>query len=146
MPAFSSSLMTVVDDNDDDSMLGELGEIPAAPAGLWECLQKVADPRKRRGVRHPITGIIALALAATLAGAQSFEAIGERVADAGDTAHPKTPAQTPRHPTLPGPCTLLGRTPYRIQIRKREAWSVAKMRPSRVDAEGRDLQAQHWAC
>lgn len=83
MPVSSSSLMTVVDDG--DPVLGELAQVPAAPAGLWECLQKVADPRKRRGVRHPITGIVALALAATLAGAQSFVAIGEWVADGGDT-------------------------------------------------------------
>ena len=83
MPASSSSLMTVVDD--DDPVLGEWGEVPGAPAGLWECLQKLADPRKPRGVRHPIAGIVALALAATLAGAQSFVAIDEWVADVGDT-------------------------------------------------------------
>jgi len=44
----------------------------------------VTDPRKRRGVRHSITAIVAVALAATLAGAQSFVTIGEWVADAGD--------------------------------------------------------------
>jgi predicted transposase YbfD/YdcC len=82
MPVSSSSFMTVVDDS--DPVLGELSEVPAAPEGLWACLQQVVDPRKRRGVRHPITGIVALVLAATLAGAQSFVAIGEWVADAGD--------------------------------------------------------------
>jgi hypothetical protein len=75
MPVSSSSLMTVIDGS--DPVLGELAEVPAAPAGLWECVQQVADPRKRRGVRHLIAGIVALALAATLAGAQSFVAIGE---------------------------------------------------------------------
>jgi len=82
MPVPSSSLTTIVDDS--DPVLGELAEVPAAPAGLLECLAKVSDPRKRRGVRHSITAIVALALAATLAGAQSFVAIGEWVADAGD--------------------------------------------------------------
>jgi len=53
-------------------VLGELAEVPAAPAGLLECLAKVTDPRKRRGVRHSITAVVALALAATLAGAQSL--------------------------------------------------------------------------
>lgn len=56
--------------------------LPHRP-GLWQCLQKVTDPRKRRGVRHPITGVLALALAATLAGAQSFLGIAEWAADAG---------------------------------------------------------------
>ncbi len=83
MPVSSSSLMTVIDDS--DPVLGKLAEVPAAPAGLWECVQQVADPRRRRGVRHPIAGIVALALAATLAGAQSFVAIGEWAADAGGT-------------------------------------------------------------
>jgi len=82
MPVPSFSLTTIVDDS--DSVLGELAEVPAAPAGLLECLAKVTGPRKRRGVRHSITAIVALALAATLAGAQSFVAIGEWVADAGD--------------------------------------------------------------
>lgn len=87
MPVSSSSLMTVIDGS--DPVLVELAEVPAAPAGLWECVQQVADPRKRRGVRHLIAGIVALALAlalaATLAGAQSFVAIGEWATDAGGT-------------------------------------------------------------
>jgi len=82
MPASSSSPTAVLVD-DSDPELGELGQVPAAPPGLWQCLAKVTDPRKRRGVRHPITGVLALALAATLAGAQSFLGIAEWAADAG---------------------------------------------------------------
>jgi len=82
MPALSSSPTAVLVD-DSDPELGELAAVPAAPPGLWECLQKVTDPRKRRGVRHPITGVLAMALAATLAGAQSFLGIAEWAADAG---------------------------------------------------------------
>ncbi|RSM45520.1 ISAs1 family transposase [Amycolatopsis balhimycina DSM 5908] len=40
------------------------------------------DPRDRRGVRHSIGSILALAAAAVVAGAQSFTAIGEWAADA----------------------------------------------------------------
>jgi len=82
MPASSSSPTAVLVD-DSDPVLGELGQVPAAPPGLLQCLQKVRDPRKRRGVRHPITGVLAVALAATLAGAQSFLGIAEWAADAG---------------------------------------------------------------
>jgi len=82
MPASSSSPTTVLVD-DSDPVLGELAAVPAAPPGLLQCLQKVTDPRKRRGVRHPITGVIAVALAATLAGAQSFLGIAEWATDAG---------------------------------------------------------------
>jgi len=82
MPTSSSSPTAVLVD-DSDLELGEWGQVPAAPPGLWECWEKVADPRKRRGVRHPITGVLAEALAATLAGAQSFLGIAEWAADAG---------------------------------------------------------------
>jgi len=82
MPASSSSPTTVLV-NDSDPVLGELAAVPAAPPGLLQCLQKVTDPRKRRGVRHPITGVVAVALAATMAGAQSFLGIAEWAADAG---------------------------------------------------------------
>lgn len=45
-------------------------------------LGTVADPRQRRGVRHQLTSLLAVAAAAVLAGARSFAAIGEWAADA----------------------------------------------------------------
>jgi predicted transposase YbfD/YdcC len=46
----------------------------------------VADPRKRRGVRHRLVSLLAVAAAAVLAGARSFTAIGEWAADASQEA------------------------------------------------------------
>jgi hypothetical protein len=45
-------------------------------------LERVADPRQRRGVRHRVPAVLGIAVAATLAGARSFTAIGEWAADA----------------------------------------------------------------
>src|SRR5699024_6859320 len=56
----------------------------ARRGGLLEALSTVADPRKRRGVRHPAAALLAVGVAAVLAGARSFTAIGEWVADATD--------------------------------------------------------------
>ncbi|MGI8446111.1 MAG: ISAs1 family transposase [Streptosporangiaceae bacterium] len=42
----------------------------------------MADPRRRRGVRHRLTVILGLALCAVVAGARSFTAIAEWAADA----------------------------------------------------------------
>jgi predicted transposase YbfD/YdcC len=61
-------------------------------------LATVPDPRKRRGVRHALSSLLAAAAAAVLAGARSFVAIGEWVADAspqvlaalGIRPHPRT--------------------------------------------------------
>src|SRR5947209_2087018 len=52
------------------------------PGGLLMLLAQMADPRKRRGIRHTASSIVAVALAATLAGARSFSTIAEWAADA----------------------------------------------------------------
>jgi hypothetical protein len=45
--------------------------------GLVDLLRTVMDPRKRRGIRHPLTSILAIATCACLSGARSFEAIAQ---------------------------------------------------------------------
>jgi predicted transposase YbfD/YdcC len=45
-------------------------------------LAHIADPRHRRGRRHPLIGVLAVAACAVLAGARSLAAIGEWAADA----------------------------------------------------------------
>lgn len=49
--------------------------------GLLAALDEVVDHRKRRGVRHRLGPILAMATVATLAGARSVAAIGEYAAD-----------------------------------------------------------------
>jgi predicted transposase YbfD/YdcC len=52
------------------------GQFPST-ASLVQVLQQVPDPLARRGIRHGLPGIVAVALAAVVAGARSFAAIGE---------------------------------------------------------------------
>src|SRR5665811_1687935 len=49
--------------------------------GLIAALDQIVDHRKRRGVRHSLSSLLAIATAATLAGARSVAAIGEYAAD-----------------------------------------------------------------
>jgi hypothetical protein len=49
--------------------------------GLIDVLRTVVDPRKRRGIRHPLICILAIATCACLSGARSFEAIAEWAAE-----------------------------------------------------------------
>jgi len=44
---------------------------------LIEVLAEVEDPRFARGIRHPYTAILALAVVATLCGAKGYEAMAE---------------------------------------------------------------------
>ncbi|KHJ73622.1 ISAs1 family transposase [Rhodococcus sp. Chr-9] len=56
--------------------------VPVSDTGILEVLDLVPDPRARRGVRHRLTVILAVALAAVCAGARSFTAVAEWVHDA----------------------------------------------------------------
>ena len=49
--------------------------------GLLQVLERLPDPRRRRGVRHRVAGIVAVALTAVLAGARSYAAIASWAAD-----------------------------------------------------------------
>ena len=55
---------------------------PAQCRSLLDDLAAVTDPRKRRGRRHALGTVLAVAVAAVLAGARSLAAIGEWAADA----------------------------------------------------------------
>src|SRR5438046_3786158 len=50
---------------------------------LLDLLAQVPDPRKRRGRRHPLPGLLAVGIAAVIAGSRSFAAIGQWAAEAG---------------------------------------------------------------
>ena len=49
--------------------------------GLFEVLGEVADPRKRRGIRHAAVSVLALGVCAKLCGARSIEAIAQWAED-----------------------------------------------------------------
>jgi hypothetical protein len=49
--------------------------------GLFSVLGTITDPRKRRGIRHKVQSVLAIAVCATLAGARSFIAIAEWAAE-----------------------------------------------------------------
>ncbi|MFN2616036.1 MAG: ISAs1 family transposase [Thermoleophilaceae bacterium] len=51
------------------------------PDGLLDRLGRIADHRKRRGVRHGLASVLAIAACATISGARSLAAIGEWAAD-----------------------------------------------------------------
>src|ERR1700680_2300987 len=61
--------------------------IPAARCHyLLDLLAQVPAPRKTRGRRHSLAGLLAVGIAAVIAGSRSFAAIGQWAADAGPEA------------------------------------------------------------
>jgi DDE_Tnp_1-associated/Transposase DDE domain len=55
----------------------------SAPLSLLEVLAQVPDPRNPKGVRHPLSAILALAVLAMLTGARSYTAIAQFGRDKG---------------------------------------------------------------
>src|SRR5580658_2168479 len=53
---------------------------------LLDLLAQVPDPRKKRGRRHALAGLLAVGIAAVIAGSRSFAAIGQWAGDAGPEA------------------------------------------------------------
>ena len=56
-------------------------EIAVTTQPLVSVLTQVVDPRGRRGRRYPLIGLVAAGIASTLAGARSFAAIAQWLAD-----------------------------------------------------------------
>jgi predicted transposase YbfD/YdcC len=50
---------------------------------VLDLLAQVPDPRKKRGRRHALAGLLAVGIAAVIAGSRSFAAVGQWAADAG---------------------------------------------------------------
>ena len=81
MPALLCSPIGRIAAHRVDRGSGVVPDVSACPS-LLACLSAVPDPRHRRGMRHRLATVLAVAVCAVLAGARSFTAIGEWVADA----------------------------------------------------------------
>jgi len=69
--------MDIIRDQEFGAML-DVNRLPLeGEGGLIELLRSISDPRKRRGVRHRVETILAIAICAALSGARSFCAIYE---------------------------------------------------------------------
>jgi len=63
-------------------MILDVDKLPLeGEGGLFSVLGTISDPRKRRGIRHKVQGVLAISVCATLAGARSFIAIAEWAAE-----------------------------------------------------------------
>jgi predicted transposase YbfD/YdcC len=80
VPTVSSCLISAALPVDGVDVDGEVD--PARVADLRDHLAVVPDPRDRRGIRHSLASVLAVAAVAVAAGARSLSAIGEWAGDA----------------------------------------------------------------
>lgn len=66
----------------EDRLMLDLNRLPLeGEGGLMELLRTLVDPRKPRGVRHPVVTVVAISVCAALSGARGFRAIAEWAQD-----------------------------------------------------------------
>jgi hypothetical protein len=118
--------------------------LPGQCPGLAEYLERVPDRRNRRGVRHSLTSLLMAAVAAVLAGATSFTAVGEWAADAppqalaalGVRCDPLTPAGSCRRMRPPSAACWKRPTRTRWMLLSGPGW----MRGCRLPARPQDTR------
>ncbi|MEU6666060.1 ISAs1 family transposase [Streptomyces sp. NPDC046727] len=154
----SSSLITTTEDRACCAIitrprrLGQLaGCDPACPDELPDLLARLShlpDPRRRRGRRHPLPYVLAVAACAVLAGAESLTAIAEWAADASDRMlfccgaalrDPDRPCQAPSEATVR---RVLQRTDGDAFDAAIGGWLMGRAAASRAADQGRNPSAR----
>jgi hypothetical protein len=98
------------------------------PQGLLAALEQLPDSRKKRGIRHRQTSVLAIAAAAALTGARNYVAIGEYAAELDQDVLARLEAR--RHP-------VTGR-----RVAPHE--STLRLALQRVDADALDATVGAW--
>jgi hypothetical protein len=113
--------------------------------GLLEVLRTVTDPRKPRGVRHPVVAIVALAVCACLTGARSCEAIAQWARELSRDALWRLGCRRPQPPSEPTFRRVLQRLDADALDAQVGAW-LARQTPlagKAVALDGKTLRGAH---
>jgi hypothetical protein len=111
-----------------------------------DLLKIILDPRKPRGVRHPVVTIVAIAVCAALSGARSFCAIAEWAQALNREALRKLGSKRPTAPSEPTIRRVLQRLDAdRLDVQI-GAWLLAQRRPLAgcgLSVDGKTLRGGH---
>jgi hypothetical protein len=113
--------------------------------GLLELLRTLTDPRQRRGVRHPLVCIVAIATCACLAGARSFEAMAQWAKELSRDALKRLGGTRPKPPSEKCLRLTLQRLDGVALDRQLGAWLARhNLRPGKaVAVDGKTLRGAH---
>ncbi|MFZ0964128.1 MAG: ISAs1 family transposase, partial [Terriglobia bacterium] len=131
-----------------ESLMIDVNALPLeGEGGLIDLLRTLVDPRKPRGVRHPVVTIVGIAVCAALSGARSFCAMGEwaqgltREALERLGAKRRTP---PSEPTIRR--VLQGLDAHRLDAHIGQWVARQQLRPGvAVAVDGKSLRRSHEA-
>jgi len=108
--------------------------------GLVEVLREITDPRERRGIRHPIESVLALAVMASLSGMRSYEAIAEWARDVPKDVLKRMKCWCHRAPSEPTFRRVLSTVDAEEIDRKVSAWLVGLAKAGAVALDGKALR------
>jgi len=164
VPALSSSPVSAALEQLSRLPASDRALLPGQCPGLAEYLERVPDRRNRRGVRHSLTSLLMAAVAAVLAGATSFTAVGEWAADAppqalaalGVRCDPLTPAGSCRRMRPPSAACWKRPTRTRWMLLSGPGWKRGCRLPARpqdtrgaprraVAVDGKAVRGTHHA-
>jgi len=116
--------------------------------GLIEMLRTLVDPRKARGVRHPLVTVVAIAVCAALAGARTFNAVAEWAKDLPRTALRRFGSRrwtAPAEPTIRRVLQKLDADRLDTEIGR---WLLRQcdLRGRALSVDGKTLRGAHDAC
>lgn len=118
----------------------------AGEGGLLGALEKLTDPRAKRGIRHHVAAILTMTAAATLAGCRNFCSVADFVADLPQDALARLGAR--QHPVtgrrVPPSEATIRRTVQKVDADEADAligaWLMGQVKAGRLaagDASGR---------
>ncbi|WP_427128838.1 ISAs1 family transposase [Pseudarthrobacter sp. S9] len=107
------------------------------PGTMRDVLDSVPDPRKRRGIRYGLTGILALAICAVLSGAKSFAEIAEWAADTGRNPLAKAGIGVPHVTTIQRVLARIDGDAFDTAI---GAWVTAQVKPAVIAVDGKEVR------
>lgn len=113
--------------------------------GLMDLLNTIVDPRKPRGVRHPVATIVAIAVCAALSGARSFCAIAQWAEALSREALRQLGSKRPKPPSEPTIRRVLQRLDAQRFDEQIGAW-ILKQKPAAgraIAIDGKTLRGAH---
>lgn len=132
---FPVSLSPIVALADQIDVIDE--EISSAPAVLLDVFNSVPDPRKRRGIRHSLTGILVICVCAVLAGARSFAAIAEWAKDTPASVLADLGIGIPHATTIGRVLAVLDAQHFDSAI---STWVTGRTKPRVIAVDGKEIR------
>lgn len=130
----------------EDPWMIDVNRLPLqSEGGLMELLETLVDPRKPRGVRHPVVTIVAIAICAALSGARSYSAIAEWAKTLSAETLAKLGSKRPTPPSEPTLRRLLQKLDAALLDSQISDWLLKQVSATGqgVAVDGKTLKGAH---